>query len=72
MKTKSDKLTAILSRIKAKPADHRLWKKLLRLSAESGRNYLGFGNKTDPCMTTAADKAARKCARRYARLNGVQ
>ena len=59
------KIEATISRLNnGAYADHRVWKRLLRHCAESVRT-LAPGKRSDPCMTTAVDAAARQAVRRY-------
>lgn len=59
------KIDATLARLhNGAYADHRVWKRLLRHCAESVRTLVP-GKRSDPCMTTAVDKAARQAVRRY-------
>ncbi len=69
MKTKQQTTARTIARLHGdKGQDHRVWKQLLCLCGEAIRTN-GTGLRTDPCMTTAVDAAARRACRSYTPTN---
>ena len=64
MKSKPNKIATAVQRCRANPADHRRWKKLLRICAESMR-AVKQGAAVE--LTTCADKSARRAVKKYLR-----